>query len=41
MSGLVAVVCSWEDEGGVGVSDLTLRNNFQGRAPFFFPGAFS
>ena len=28
MSGLGAVICSWEDEGGVTVSDLTLSNSW-------------
>ena len=28
MSGLGAVVCSWEDEGGVTVSDLTLSDSW-------------
>ena len=28
MSGLGAVICSWEDEGAVTVSDLTLSNSW-------------
>ena len=28
MSGLGAVICSWEDEGGVTFSDLTLSNSW-------------
>ena len=32
MSGLGAVICSWEDEGGVTVSDLTLSNPWAANA---------
>ena len=43
MSALGAVICSWEDEGGVTFSDLTLSNSWATNKTCFFgysgPGA--
>ena len=36
MSGLGAVICSWEDEGGVTVSDLTLSNSWATKTTVFW-----
>ena len=35
MSGLGAVICSWEDEGGVTFSDLTLSNSWATKTMIF------
>ena len=35
MSGLGAVICSWEDEGAVTFSDLTLSNYWATKTCFF------
>ena len=36
MSGLGAVICSWEDEGGVTFSDLTLSNSWATKTIIFW-----
>ena len=36
MSGLGAVICSWEDEGGVTFSDLTRSNYWATKSMFFW-----